>query len=55
MEFETIEVKIPKELLLVVEEEKLEEFMEALSEHGRDVVRYSKEELNEEIRFMIKG
>ncbi|RLG30290.1 UPF0175 family protein [Methanosarcinales archaeon] len=34
-----------------------EEFMEALSEHGIEVVRYSKEELNEEIKFLkgIKG
>lgn len=83
MAIETIEVKIPKELLLVVEKEKFivdiklftamklyekgvlslgkaavlagknkEEFMEALSEHGMDVIRYSKEELDDEREFM---
>ena len=85
MEFETLEIKIPKELLLSMEKEKFvediklftamwlyerrvlslgkaaelggknkDEFMEALSEHGIDVVRYSKKELNEEIKF-LKG
>ncbi|MGB2727297.1 MAG: UPF0175 family protein [Halobacteriota archaeon] len=85
MEFETIEVKIPKELLIGIEEEKLvediklfmamrlygmkvlslgkaaelagknkEEFMEALSEHGIDVIRYSKEDLDEEMEFLRK-
>lgn len=83
MEFETLEVKIPKELLLGVEKEKFvediklftamrlyekkvlslgkaaelagkdeDEFMGVLSEHGIDVVRYSKEELDEEIKFL---
>ena len=85
MEFKTIEVKIPKELLIGIEEEKLvediklfmamrlygmkvlslgkatelagknkEEFMEALSEHGIDVIRYSKEDLDEEMEFLRK-
>jgi predicted HTH domain antitoxin len=85
MATETIEVKIPKELLIGMEKEKLveeiklfmamrlyemkvlslgkaaelagkdkDEFMEALSEHGIDVIRYSKEELDEEIKF-LKG
>jgi len=85
MEFETIEVKIPKELLIGIEEEKLvediklfmamrlygmkvlslgkatelagknkEEFMEALSEHGIDVIRYSKGDLDEEMEFLRK-
>lgn len=83
MELKTLEIKIPKELLVGVEEEKFvediklfaalklyekgclslgkaavlagkskEEFMDALSEHGIDVVRYSKEELDEEIKFL---
>ncbi len=34
--------------------ENKDEFMEALSEHGIDVVRYSKKELDEEIEF-LKG
>ncbi len=86
MEFETLEVKIPKEVLLGVKKEKFtedmklftamklyeenflslgkaaelagknkDEFMEALSEHGIDVIRYSKEELNEEVRFLRKS
>jgi len=86
MEFETLEVKIPKEVLLGVKKEKftedmklftamklyeenflslgkaaelagknIDEFMEALSEHGIDVIRYSKEELNEEVRFLRKS
>jgi predicted HTH domain antitoxin len=88
MEFETLEVKVPRELLIGIEKKKFvqdmklftamklyemntlsfgkaaelagknkEEFMEALSEHGIDVIRYSKEELNEEIKFLkeIKG
>ena len=85
MATETIEVKIPKELLIGIEKEKLVEeiklliamkfykmnilslgkaaelaeknkndFMESLSEHGIDVVRYSKEELEEEAKF-LKG
>ena len=85
MEFETLEVKIPKEILLGVKKEKFtedmklftamklyeenflslgkaaeltgknkDEFMEALSEHGIDVIRYSKEELNEEVKFLRK-
>lgn len=83
MATETIEVKIPKEMLIGIEKEKLVEdikllmamrlyekkvlslgkatelagktkgeFMEALSEQGIDVIRYSKEELNEEIKFL---
>lgn len=83
MATETIEVKIPKELLIGMEKEKLVEdiklfmamrlygmkvlslgkaaelagkdkgdFMGVLSEHGIDVVRYSKEELDEEIKFL---
>ena len=83
MATETIEVKIPKELLIGIEKEKLvgkikffmamrlyemkvlslgkaaelagkdkEEFMRVLSEHGIDVIRYSKEELEEEIKFL---
>ena len=83
MATETIEVKIPRELLIGIEKEKLvdeiklfmamrlyemkvlslgkatemagknkDEFMEALSEHGIDVIRYSKEELEEEIKFL---
>ena len=82
-EFETLMVKIPKEMLLGVKKEKFtedmkfytamslyeedilslgkaaelaginkDEFMEALSEHGRDVIRYSKEDLDEEIKFL---
>lgn len=85
MEFETLEVKIPKEVLLGVKKEKFtedmklftamklyeenflslgkaaelagknkDEFMETLSEHGIDVIRYSKEELNEEVKFLRK-
>jgi predicted HTH domain antitoxin len=76
MKFETLEVKIPKELLIGIEKEKFvediklftamrfyemnvlslgkaaelagkdkDEFMGVLSEHGIDVIRYSKEEL----------
>jgi predicted HTH domain antitoxin len=83
MATETIEVKIPKELLIGMEKEKLVEeiklfmairlyeikvlslgkaaelagkdkgdFMEALSEQGMDVLRYSKEELDEEMEFL---
>ena len=83
MATETIEVKIPKELLIGMEKEKLveeikffmamrlyemkvlslgkaaelagkdkDEFMSVLSEHGIDVIRYSKEELEEEIKFL---
>ena len=86
MAVETIEVKIPKELLLEMEEKKLvedmklftamkfyekgmlslgkaakfaaknkDEFMEALSGHGIDVIRYSKEELDVEIKFLKKA
>jgi predicted HTH domain antitoxin len=85
MATETIEVKIPKELLIGIEEEKLvediklsmamrlyemkvlslgkaaelagknkEEFMETLSEQGIDVIRYSKEDLDEEMEFLRK-
>ncbi|MHC1577402.1 MAG: UPF0175 family protein [Candidatus Methanospirareceae archaeon] len=85
MATETIDVKIPKELLIGMEKEKLveeikifiamrlyelkvlslgkaselagknkDEFIETLSKHGIDVLRYSKEELNEEIKF-LKG
>lgn len=85
MATETIEVKIPKELLIGMEKEKLveeiklftamrfyemnvlslgkaaelagknkDDFMGVLSEHGIDVVRYSKEELEEETKF-LKG
>jgi predicted HTH domain antitoxin len=83
MATETIEVKIPKELLIGMEKEKLveeikffmamrlyeikvlslgkaaelagkdkEEFMRVLSEHGIDVIRYSKEDLDEEMEFL---
>jgi len=83
MKFETLEVKIPKELLIGIEKEKLvediklftamrfyemnvlslgkaaelagkdkDEFMGVLSEHGIEVIRYSKEELDEEIKFL---
>jgi len=83
MATETVEVKIPKELLIGIEKEKLveeiklftamrfyemnvlslgkaaklagknkAEFMRVLSEHGIDVIRYSKEELEEEIKFL---
>ena len=85
MATETIEVKIPKELLIGIEKEKLveeiklftamrfyemnvlslgkaaelagknkDDFMESLSEHGIAVIRYSKDELEEEIKF-LKG
>ena len=85
MATETIEVKIPKELLIGMEKEKLveeiklftamrfyemnvlslgkaaelagkdkDDFMESLSEHGIDVVRYSKDELDEEREFFRK-
>ena len=85
MATETIEVKIPRELLIGIEKEKLVEeiklfmamrlyemkvlslgkaaelagkdkgdFMEALSEHGIDVLRYSKEDLDEEMEFLRK-
>lgn len=85
MELKTLEIKIPKELLVGVEEEKFvediklfaalklyekgglslgkaavlagkskEEFMDALSEHGIDVIRYSKEELDDERDFLKK-
>jgi predicted HTH domain antitoxin len=83
MKFETLDVKIPKELLIGIEKEKFveeiklftamrfyemnvlslgkaaelagknkEEFMNSLSEHGIDVIRYSKEELEVEIKFL---
>ncbi|OEU57965.1 MAG: hypothetical protein BA871_15460 [Desulfuromonadales bacterium C00003096] len=83
MATETVEVKIPKELLIGIEKEKLveeiklftamrfyemnvlslgkaaelagkdkEEFMRVLSEHGIDVIRYSKEELDEEMKIL---
>ena len=85
MATETVEVKIPKELLIGIEKEKLvekiklftamrfyemnvlslgkaaelagkdkDDFMESLSEHGIDVVRYSKDELDEEREFFRK-
>jgi len=85
MATETIEVKIPRELLIGIEKEKLVDeiklfmamrlyemkvlslgkaaelagkdkgdFMEALSEHGIDVLRYSKEDLDEEMEFLRK-
>ena len=85
LDFETLEVKIPKEVLLGVKKEKFVEdmkfftamrlyeenflslgkaaelagknkdnFIEALSEHGIDVIRYSKEELNEEVKYLRK-
>jgi len=83
MKLETLEIKIPKELLIgiekgeFVEDIKLftamklyekgvlslgkaavlagkneEEFMEALSEHGIDVIRYPKDELDKEREFL---
>ena len=83
MELETLEIKIPKELLLGIEKRKFvediklfiamklyeegvlslgkaavltekneEELMEALSEHGIDVIRYPKDELDEEKEFL---
>ncbi len=85
LDFETLEVKIPKDVLLGIKKEKFiddmklftamklyeenflslgkaaelagkskDYFIEALSEHGIDVIRYSKEELNEEMRFLRK-
>jgi predicted HTH domain antitoxin len=36
----------------VLAERDLGEFMEILSEHGVDVIKYPKEELNEEIKFL---
>jgi len=85
MEFETLEVKVPRELLIGIEKKKFvediklftamklyersvlslgkaaelagknkDEFMEALSEHGIDVVKYSKGELDEEMEFLRK-
>ncbi len=82
-EFETLEVKIPKEVLLLMKKERfvqdmklftammlyeenllslgkaaelagktMDEFIEALSEHKIDIIRYSKEELAEEVRFL---
>jgi len=85
LDFETLEVKIPKDILLGVKKEKFVEdmkfftamrlyeenflslgkaaelagknkdnFIEALSEHGIDVIRYSKEELNEEVKYLRK-
>lgn len=85
IDFEKLEVKIPKDVLLGVKKEKFVEdmklytamklyeenflslgkaaklagknkdnFIEALSEHGIDVIRYSKDELNEEVRFLRK-
>lgn len=83
MATETVEVKIPKELLIGIEKKKLveetklftamrfyemnvlslgkaaelagknkDDFMESLSEHGIDAVRYSKDKLNEEREFL---
>jgi len=85
IEFETLEVKIPKDVLIGIKKEKFiedmklftamslykenflsmgkaaelsgknkDDFIEALSEHGIDVIRYSKEELNEEVKFLRK-
>jgi len=85
LDFETLEIKIPKDVLLGVNKEKFVEdmkfftamrlyeenflslgkaaelagknkdnFIEALSEHGIDVIRYSKEELNEEVKYLRK-
>jgi len=85
MELETLEIKIPKELLVGIEKRKFvediklftamklyeegilslgkaavlaekneEELMEALSEHGIDVIRYPEDELDEEREF-LKG
>ena len=85
MATETVEIKIPKELLIGIEKEKLveeiklftamrfyemnvlslgkaaelagknkDDFMESLSEHRIDVVRYSKDELDEEREFFRK-
>ncbi len=85
MEYESIEVKIPKKILLEVDKDKFanmmklftsiqlykmnilslgkaaelagktkDEIMEALSEHGVEVIRYPKEELGEEIEFLRK-
>jgi len=83
MELETLEIKIPKELLVGIEKRKFvediklfiamklyeegvlslgkaavltekneEELMEVLSEHGIDVIRYPKDELDEEKEFL---
>jgi len=83
MEFEVLEIKIPKELLIRMKKEKFaedmklftamklyeenalslgkaaelagkhkSEFMELLSENKIDVIRYPKEELDEEIKFL---
>jgi predicted HTH domain antitoxin len=80
MKLETLEIKIPKEILLQVRKEELikeikfliamdmydrgilslskaallaemtkEEFMEILSEYGVDIIKYPKEELEEEL------
>lgn len=85
MEFESLEVKVPKDLLIGMEEKKFVEqmklftamklyemntlslgkaaelaektkdvFMELLSEHGIDVIKYSKEELDEEMKILKK-
>lgn len=85
-EFETLEVRVPKEVLLLMKKEKFvedmklftamrlyeenflslgkaselagknkDEFIEALSEHGIDVIRYTKEELNEEVKLLRKA
>ena len=82
-EFETLEVRIPKELLLGVEKQKFiedlklfaamelyeqqvlslgkaaelagktkDDFMGVLSEHGIAVLRYSQEELAEELKLL---
>jgi len=83
IEFETIEVKVPKDILIMMKREKFIEdmklftamrlyeenllslgkaaelagknkdsFIEALSERGIDVIRYPKEELDEEVKFL---
>lgn len=86
MEFESLEVKVPKDLLIGMEEKKFveqmklftamklyemntlslgkaaelaektkDDFMELLSEHGIDVIKYSKEELDEEMKVLKKN
>lgn len=83
MEFEVLEIKVPKELLIRMKKEKFaedmklftamklyeenalslgkaaelarkhkSEFMELLSENKIDVIRYPKEELDEEIKYI---
>lgn len=85
MKYESVEVKVPKKILLELEKEKFvnlmklstsihmynagilslgkaselagkskEEFMETLSEHKADVIRYSSAELDKELEFLRK-